>query len=66
MGDNPFENVSVKTDAAAAVATARGFCTVCLEERVLSVTRYTGAFGLACPVCGARKIYAISSLWAAS
>jgi hypothetical protein len=40
MDDSPFENVSVKTDAES-VATARGFCTVCLEERALEVTQYT-------------------------
>jgi len=66
MDDNPFENLSVKTDAAAAVATARGFCTVCLEERALSITQHAGAIGLACPVCGARKTYSNSSLRPAS
>jgi len=65
MEDSPFENVSVKTDTAA-VATARGFCTVCLEERVLTVTQYSGAIGLACPVCGARKTFGINALRPAS
>jgi hypothetical protein len=62
MDDDPFKNVSLKTDAAAAVANARGFCTICLQERILSITEYTGAVGLACPVCGARKTYPIRLL----
>jgi len=65
MEDNPFENVSIKTDAAA-VATARGFCTACLEDRVLSVTQYSNAIGLLCPVCRAQKTYALSALRPAS
>ena len=65
MDDSPFENVSIKTDAAG-VPRARGFCTICLEERILDVTQYTGAIGLTCPVCSARKTYRINSLRPAS
>jgi len=65
MDDSPFENVIIKTDAEG-VATARGFCTICLEERVLGITLCTGTIGLACPVCGARKIHASSALRPAS
>jgi len=65
MDDSPFENVIIKTDAES-VATANAFCTICREERALEVTEFTGAIRLACPVCGARKSYGISSLRSAS
>jgi hypothetical protein len=65
MDDNPFEDIVIRTDADS-VATASAFCTICREDRPLKVTQFTGAIGLACPMCDARKSYRMELLRPAS